>query len=58
MATYLDKILARHREAARADERDVAMLVAEAEKCPPARGFAAALRNGAVAAKRRTGRDR
>ncbi len=48
MATYLDKILARHREAARADNRDVAMLVAEAQKCPPARGFAAALRNGAL----------
>ncbi|HUC14399.1 MAG TPA: indole-3-glycerol phosphate synthase TrpC [Acidimicrobiales bacterium] len=45
MATYLDKILASHREAARADNRDVAALVAEAEKCPPARGFAAALRH-------------
>jgi indole-3-glycerol phosphate synthase len=45
MATYLDKILAVHREAARADNRDVAALVAEAEKCPPARGFAAALRH-------------
>jgi indole-3-glycerol phosphate synthase len=48
MPTYLDKILARHREAARADDRDVAMLVAEAQKCPPARGFAAALRNDAL----------
>jgi indole-3-glycerol phosphate synthase len=46
MATYLDKILASHREAARADDRDVSVLVEEAQKCPPARGFAAALRNG------------
>jgi indole-3-glycerol phosphate synthase len=47
MATYLDKILASHRGAARADNRDVPVLVVEAQKCPPARGFAAALRNGA-----------
>lgn len=46
MATYLDKILARHREAALADKRDVSVLLAEAESCSPARGFAAALRSG------------
>jgi indole-3-glycerol phosphate synthase len=46
MPTYLDKILARHREAALADNRDVSVLLAEAQKCPQARGFAAALRNG------------
>jgi indole-3-glycerol phosphate synthase len=46
MATYLDKILASHREAARADDRDVSVLVAEAENYAPARGFAAALRSG------------
>jgi indole-3-glycerol phosphate synthase len=49
MPTYLDKILASHREAARADGRDVSMLVAEAQNCPPARGFAAALHRGAPA---------
>ena len=48
MPTYLDKILASAPRGGRADDRDVAMLVAEAQKCPPARGFAAALRNGAL----------
>jgi indole-3-glycerol phosphate synthase len=42
-ATYLDEILAVHRAAAEADRRDIGALVAEAEKCPPARPFARAL---------------
>ena len=41
MATYLDKILARHREAANADKRDVSALVAEARNCAPATGVPA-----------------
>jgi indole-3-glycerol phosphate synthase len=45
--TYLDRILAAHRERARADGRDVAPLVAEARAQPPCRGFAAALRAAA-----------
>ncbi|MGH9105373.1 MAG: indole-3-glycerol phosphate synthase TrpC [Acidimicrobiales bacterium] len=44
MATYLDKILAAHREQAAADGRDLAELLAKAELCAPARGFAGALR--------------
>jgi len=44
MATYLDRILAAHRAAAAADDRDLARLVAEARSRPPARGFTAALR--------------
>ena len=44
MATYLDRILAAHRGAAEADRRDLGQLVAWAGSCPPARGFAAALR--------------
>ncbi len=44
MATYLDRILAAHRAAAAADDRDLALLVAEARSRPPARGFTAALR--------------
>jgi indole-3-glycerol phosphate synthase len=47
MSTYLDKILARHREAADADNRDVSRLMDKAEKCPPARGFAGSLRPAA-----------
>ena len=43
-ATYLDRILAAHRAAARADDRDLAPLVAEARAQPVARGFSAALR--------------
>jgi indole-3-glycerol phosphate synthase len=43
MATYLDKILAAHRGAARADSRDLSRLVAEAEACSPARAFKTAL---------------
>jgi indole-3-glycerol phosphate synthase len=42
-ATYLDEILAVHRAAADADGRDVGALVAQAGRCGPARGFAAAL---------------
>jgi indole-3-glycerol phosphate synthase len=49
MATYLDRILASHRQVAAADDRDTAMLEREARAKPPARGFAAALRrSGAV----------
>ncbi len=44
MATYLDRILAAHGAAAAADDRDLALLVAEARSRPPARGFTAALR--------------
>ncbi len=43
-ATYLDRILAAHRAAARADHRALAPLVAEARAQSAARGFAAALR--------------
>lgn len=43
MATYLDRILAAHREAAAADARDVEQLRHQAGALPPARGFAAAL---------------
>lgn len=42
-ATYLDEILAVHRSAAVAEERDVDGLVAAAEKCPAARSFTDAL---------------
>jgi indole-3-glycerol phosphate synthase len=42
--TYLDQILADHRETAGADERDLHGLVAEAVSQPPCRGFADALR--------------
>ena len=43
MATYLDRILAAHREAAAADGRPLEALIDEARAQPPARGFAAAL---------------
>lgn len=43
MATYLDAILAAHREAAAADTRSVDELVDEARAMPPARGFRNAL---------------
>jgi indole-3-glycerol phosphate synthase len=46
MATYLDKILARHREVASLDDRPLGDLVERARAMPPARGFAAALRAG------------
>jgi indole-3-glycerol phosphate synthase len=43
MTTYLDEILARHREAAAADTRSLDALVTEARDQPPTRGFRAAL---------------
>src|SRR5580693_8837277 len=43
MATYLDRILAAHRAAARADHRPLAELSDAAERLPPTRGFGAAL---------------
>ncbi|MHB1496298.1 MAG: indole-3-glycerol phosphate synthase TrpC [Acidimicrobiales bacterium] len=46
MTTYLDRILEWHRREAEEDSRDLAQLVAAARECPPARGFAAALRQG------------
>jgi indole-3-glycerol phosphate synthase len=42
-ATYLDRILERHRETARSDRRSVDALLDEARSMPPARGFRAAL---------------
>ncbi|MEQ8716082.1 MAG: indole-3-glycerol phosphate synthase TrpC [Acidimicrobiales bacterium] len=39
MATYLDAILAAHREAAAADRRSLHVALAEVEHLPPARGF-------------------
>jgi indole-3-glycerol phosphate synthase len=44
MATYLDRILARHREVAAADVRSLDQLVEQAAAQLPVRGFAAALR--------------
>jgi indole-3-glycerol phosphate synthase len=44
MATYLDRILARHRAVAADDLRHLDELVAQAQSMPPTRGFAAALR--------------
>lgn len=44
MATYLDRIIARHREAAAADERSLSDLVEAAAAMPPTRGFRRALR--------------
>ena len=43
MATYLDSILARHRDVAAADDRSLDALVGEARECPPSRGFRDAL---------------
>ena len=43
MATYLDRILAAHRDAAAADDRDLDELLARAASMPPTRGFTAAL---------------
>ncbi len=45
MNTYLDRILARHREVAAADERSLDALIEAAQRCGPARGFRAALAN-------------
>jgi indole-3-glycerol phosphate synthase len=47
-ATYLDEILAGHREAAAADGRSLGAVIEQARACEPARGFRAAL--AAVAA--------
>ena len=44
MATYLDTILERHRREAAADHRSVDRLRDDAERRPPTRGFARALR--------------
>ena len=41
--TYLDKIIERHREMARADTRSIERLADEASAMPPPRGFGAAL---------------
>jgi indole-3-glycerol phosphate synthase len=46
MATYLDRILARHREVAAADARPIVDLAASVRDLPPARGFRAALGAG------------
>lgn len=43
MVTYLDRILADHREAAAADRRPLGPLVDEARACPAPRGFRSAL---------------
>jgi len=43
MATYLDRILERHRAVAAADTRPLDALVSEAQARPPARGFTDAL---------------
>jgi indole-3-glycerol phosphate synthase len=45
MATYLDRILAWHRERAQSDRRELSGLVAAARALAPARGFATALRS-------------
>jgi indole-3-glycerol phosphate synthase len=44
--TYLDAILAAHRGRVAADDRPLEALVDDARRCPPTRGFSAALRNG------------
>ncbi len=49
MATYLDRILARHRERAAADPRTLAQLAGSVAGMPPGRDFAAALVTGATA---------
>lgn len=46
MATYLDRILERHRALAAVDERSLDDLILEARHLPPSRGFSAALRAG------------
>jgi indole-3-glycerol phosphate synthase len=43
MATYLDRILRRHREVAAADERDLDALISDALAAPATRGFRSAL---------------
>ncbi len=44
MATYLDRILIRHREIAALDQRPIEALIEQASQCAPVRGFAASLR--------------
>ena len=44
-ATYLDAILALHRERAAGDSRSLDNLIAQARACVPPRGFASAIRN-------------
>ena len=46
-ATYLDKILDRHREMAAADTRPIDRLIDEATAMPAVRGFRAALADSA-----------
>lgn len=46
MATYLDRILARHREAAAADHRPLDSLIEHAKEMPATRGFRDALVGG------------
>jgi indole-3-glycerol phosphate synthase len=46
MTTYLDRILARHREVAADDRRSLDELVDQTRSLPPARGFASTLRAG------------
>lgn len=46
MATYLDKILERHRAVAADDRRPLTSLIDTARNCAPTRGFRAALRGG------------
>ncbi len=46
MATYLDRIVAAHRESAGADDRDLDTLIAAASGVGPTRGFRAALAAG------------
>jgi indole-3-glycerol phosphate synthase len=43
LATYLDRILARHREVAASDHRSVGAMIDDARAMPAARGFRAAL---------------
>jgi indole-3-glycerol phosphate synthase len=43
MATYLDRILERHREVAEGETRSLDALIDEAQSLPPTRGFRAAL---------------
>jgi indole-3-glycerol phosphate synthase len=49
MATYLDRILAAHRERAAHDERSLDVLRTEAAACPAPRGFTAALERDGLA---------
>src|SRR5687768_853258 len=48
MATYLDRIVAAHRERGRGDARPVEGVLDEARATPPPRGFTAALQRAAV----------